>query len=162
MARKVFFSFHYQNDVERAMVVRNSGVIRGNTLAGFIDKAEFEEIQRKGDASIKSWIDKQLLDTSVTVVLVGSETLNRRYVKYEIVESYKRGNAIIAVKIDAIKDLKGRTTSSQSLVSIVGYDIKGDILWFDDIIVGEYNYIKEDGYNNLGRWIEKAVRQKGR
>lgn len=51
MARKVFFSFQYE-DVQRAMNVRNSNVIASDTKAGFIDKADFEEVERKGDADL--------------------------------------------------------------------------------------------------------------
>jgi len=41
MARSVFFSFHYENDINRAMIVRNSWVTKGIQEAGFKDKAEF-------------------------------------------------------------------------------------------------------------------------
>ena len=44
MARRVFFSFAYE-DVSRAMVVRNSGVLQGTEAAGFIDAAEFRKIE---------------------------------------------------------------------------------------------------------------------
>ena len=84
--RYVFFSFEY-TDVSRAMVVRNSWVTQGNKAAGFIDAADFEEIKRRGDASIKRWIDEQLESTSVTVVLVGQHTCSSRWVKYEIDKS---------------------------------------------------------------------------
>lgn len=49
MARKVFFSFQYE-DVQRAMIVRNSDVIKSDDKVGFIDKAEFEKVEREGDA----------------------------------------------------------------------------------------------------------------
>ena len=45
MARRVFFSFEYDHDVSRAMVVRNSWVTQGKEAAGFIDAADFEEIR---------------------------------------------------------------------------------------------------------------------
>ena len=45
MARRVFFSFHYDNDINRSMVVRNSWVTQGKEAAGFIDKADFEQIK---------------------------------------------------------------------------------------------------------------------
>jgi hypothetical protein len=83
MARRVFFSFHYDNDINRSMTVRNSWVTQGKEAAGFIDKAEFEQIKRKGESAIHRWIDRQLEGTSVTVVLIGSETLNRSSVKYK-------------------------------------------------------------------------------
>ena len=81
MARKVFFSFKYE-DVTRAMVVRNSWVTQDS--AGFIDAVDFEKIKKQGDAAIQKWIDGQLLGTSVTVVLVGKETCTSRWVKYEV------------------------------------------------------------------------------
>lgn len=161
MVRRVFFSFHYA-DVSRAMVVRNSWTLRGKTEAGFVDKAEFEKIERNGDTAIKRWIDSQLNGTSVTVVLIGEETLNRKYVQYEIQESYRRGNAILAVMIGKIKDFKQTITTSQSVVKIIGKKPNGDYLWFDEVIDGQYDYIGDDGYNNLGSWIDNAAMKKGK
>lgn len=153
MARRVFFSFHYKNDVWRANTVRNSWVTKDND-AGFIDKAEFEKIKNQGDKAVKNWIDKQLIGTSVTVVLIGRETLDRPYVQYEILESIKRGNAIIGVTIGKIKDQNRLTSTSQSKYKLInGY-------WFDEVIDGFYDYVSEDGYNNLGMWIESAARNK--
>lgn len=80
MARKVFFSFKY-DDVHRAMNVRNSNVIAGVMKSGFIDKAEFEKVERQGDRAIQSWIDRQLEGTSVTVVLVGAHTNRSKWVE---------------------------------------------------------------------------------
>lgn len=59
MARKFFFSFHYENDVWRGNIVRNSWLTKGNS-AGFIDSATFEEVRKGGDAEIKKWIREQL------------------------------------------------------------------------------------------------------
>ena len=86
MARKVFFSFHYEEDINRSMVVRNSWVTQWKEVSGFIDKAEFEKVKKEGKEAICRWIDKQLVGTSVTVVLIGKETLNRPFVQYEISE----------------------------------------------------------------------------
>src|SRR3546814_5882272 len=86
MARKVFFSFKY-DDVQRAMNVRNSNVIGGVLKSGFIDKAEFEKVERQGERAIQTWIDNQLNGTSVTVILVGANTHKSKWVKYEIERS---------------------------------------------------------------------------
>lgn len=161
MARRVFFSFHYDNDISRSMVVRNSWTLKGKENAGFIDKAEFEKIKRNGDSAIKKWIDDQLIGTSVTVVLIGAETLDRKYVKYEIEQSYKRGNAIIAVKIGNIKDFNQMTTRNQSLIKIVGNKSDGSLLWLNEIVDGTYDYVSDNGYDNLGNWIELAAKKKG-
>lgn len=39
MLRRVFFSFHYDNDSNRSMIVRNSWVTQEKDAAGFIDEA---------------------------------------------------------------------------------------------------------------------------
>src|ERR1700682_5057017 len=106
MARKVFFSFKYE-DVSRAMIVRNSDVIRGDQKAGFIDKADFEKVKKGGDQAIKNWIDRQLDGTTVTRGLVGAETCASRWVEYEIEASKKRGNGLLGIDISKIKDFNG-------------------------------------------------------
>ncbi|MDT2570755.1 TIR domain-containing protein [Enterococcus raffinosus] len=162
MARRVFFSFYYENDLSRALVVKNNWALKENEESGFINKGEFERIKRDGEESIRRWIDKQLAGTSVTVVLIGSETLDSEYVQYEIEKSYERGNAIIALKIGKVKNLSQKTSISQSVVKIVGKKANGELLWFDEIINGEYDYIKNDGYNNLEQWIENVDKVKER
>lgn len=147
MVRKVFFSFKYKEDVSRTMVVRNSWVFQGIKSAGFIDKVDFEDLDRRGDAAIRNWIDKQLEDTSVTVVLVGEKTCNSRWVKYEIEKSIERGNGLLGIDISKIEDLQGNTTERCGEIP-KGYSF---YLWF-----------KGDGYNNLGKWVEEAAKKAGR
>ena len=160
MARSVFYSFHYQNDISRVMVVRNRWVTFGNQLiSGVIDHADFERVKRQGDASIKRWIDSQLNGTSSTVVLIGSDTLNRPYVQYEICESIKRGNAIIGVYIHRIRDFTGYSSSACNQHTVIGHYNNGNPAYFDVIADGIYDYVVNDGYNNLDSWIESAVRK---
>lgn len=159
MARRVFFSFHYKNDIDRSMIVRNSWVTQGKEAAGFIDKAEFEQIKRKGDDAVYRWIDKQLEGTSVTVVLIGSDTLNRKFVQYEICKSLEKGNAVIGVRIDKIKDLRSKTSVRGNTHTIIGrYKKDNSPAYFDEIVDGIYDYENDDGYHNLGTWIENAAK----
>lgn len=163
MARKVFFSFHYQNDINRSMTVRNSWVPQGKEAAGFIDKADFEQIKRQGNNAVHRWIDEQLEETSVTVVLIGEETLNRPFVQYEIRKSLERGNALIGVKIHSIKDMRtNRTSSPGNTHSIIGYYDNQIPAYFDELCDGIYDYTWDDGYKNLGAWIESAARKHGK
>ena len=48
MARRVFFSFHYDNDIWRANQVRNANVVAGSDIAGFFDHSEYEEAKKAG------------------------------------------------------------------------------------------------------------------
>lgn len=147
MARSVFFSFKYKQDVSRAMVVRNSWVTQGKQAAGFIDAADFEEIKEQGDTAIENWIDDQLEGTSVTVVLVGEKTCSSRWVKYEIAESIKRGNGLLGIDVSKIEDLQGNTSERCGKIP-KGYSF--------------YLWNKDDGYNNMGDWIEEAAEDAGK
>ncbi|MFA9422791.1 MAG: TIR domain-containing protein [Sedimentibacter sp.] len=164
MSRKVFFSFHYDNDVNRAMTVRNSWVTQGVEKAGFVDKVEFEKIQRQGTKAIENWIDNQLIGTSVTVVLIGSETLERDFVQYEIRKSIEKGNGIIGVKINSITDMRtGFKTRLCNLHTCIGiWTASKKNIYFDEIADGIYDYSTQDGYHKLGAWIESAAKKKGK
>jgi len=147
MARKVFFSFKYE-DVSRAMIVRNSWVVQGKTSAGFIDKADFEEIKKKGDKAIKTWIDDQLKGTSVTVVLIGEKTCKSKWVQYEIDASIERGNRILAIDVSKINDLQGKQSKRCDWMIPKNYE--------------NYLWNKDDGYKNMGDWIEEAAKDVGK
>lgn len=162
MARRVFFSFHYDNDVWRANVVRNSWVTKPNTeTAGFMDAADFEELKKKGVKAVEDWIDGQLLGTSVTAVLIGSETLQRPFVQYELRQSYARGNGIIGIYINKIKDASGNTTSRCSTAGVeIGKDSNGNPVFFSSCKT--YDWVDDNGYNNLGTWVEDAAKAVGK
>ena len=147
MARHVFFSFHYQRDIWRVSQVRNSWVTRENTTAGFWDDARWESVKKKGDQSIKNWINKEMKGTSVTVVLIGPETNSRKYVKYELQRSYDEGKGILGIYIHNIKNQNGDTDyKGKNPLDILNANYK------------TYDWVQDDGYRNIGDWIEEAAR----
>ncbi len=90
--RRVFFSFHYEQDVWRATNIRKAGAVDARAAAGWDDASIWEEAKRKGRPAIERMIDDGLKGTSVTAVLIGAETASRPWVAYEIEQSIKRGN----------------------------------------------------------------------
>lgn len=155
MARKVFFSFHYDNDVWRSNQVRNSWVTKPDRqTAGFMDHADFEQLKKRGDAAVKSWIDDQLYGSTVTAVLIGAETLQRPYVKYELERSLARGNAIIGIYINNLKDSGGYTSYRCSVDRIIGYKNYAPVNFKNFPI---YDWVNDNGYANLGNWVENAA-----
>jgi hypothetical protein len=163
MARKTFFSFHYKNDVIRANHVRKSNVTKDSIeAAGFVDSVDFEEVQKKGDAAVKKWIDQQLSGTSVSIVLIGSQTNTRDYVKYELQKSYEKGNGLLGIYIHKCKDFEGKTDMKGSNhFGEIGKDANGNPVYFSSKYPC-YDWIDDDGYNNLGDWIEAAAKAAGR
>ena len=116
MAKRVFFSFHY-DDVKdfRANVVRQHWLTKSDrTAAGFFDASIWESARKQGSVALKRLINGSLENTSVTCVLVGSQTYSRPWVRYEILKSFRRGNSIIAVHINSIKG-KNKLTKAKGL-----------------------------------------------
>lgn len=75
MARRVFYSFHYQNDAWRVQQVKNMGAVEGQPL---LSSQKWEDVAKGGDAAIRKWIDDQMKGKSCNVVLIGSKTAGRR------------------------------------------------------------------------------------
>jgi hypothetical protein len=143
VARKTFFSFHYQRDIWRVNVVRNSGVVIGTAAAGFKDASLWEEAKKKGDAVIKKMIDDALIGTTVTVVLIGAKTAGRKYINYEIQKSIERGNGILGIHIHNIKDQSENT------------DDKGDVP--KKLVDGGYKvYNWPFDSEKFAKWVEDA------
>jgi len=103
MARFVFFSFAY-DDVKnfKVNVVRHSWLINHNEET-FTDGSIWEKEKTKGAVAIMKLIDSGMNKTSVTAVLIGEETANRRWVNYEIVKSFDKGNGILGININRIR-----------------------------------------------------------
>ena len=106
--RRVFYSFHYEQDNWRAGQVRNIGVFEGNQPATDND---WEGVKLGGDRAVQDWIDGQLRGRSCTVVLVGSSTANRKWIDYEISKSWDTGKGVVGIRIHGLKDRSGRIST---------------------------------------------------
>src|SRR5262245_42521709 len=103
MARRVYFAFHFEEDIWRVNQVRNSNVVAGPDRAGFYDHSEYLEAKKKGDAAIARVIDAKLKGTSVTGVLIGRYTSSRPWVNYEIKQSIRQHNGLLGILIHKVK-----------------------------------------------------------
>ncbi len=163
MANRVFFSFHYERDNWRAGIVRNSNVTKEDSV--FIDSAEWEEVKKKTKMDIEKWILDQMKGTSTTLVLIGKETSQREWVRFEIIESRKKGNAVIGITIHNIKDKDGNKDTKGNLdFGIIDIDNNGNELSFTNLYP-VYDWVNDNGYDNLETWInnyEEACRRKNK
>jgi len=148
VARRVFFSFHYQRDVWRVNQIRNIYNVIGTAAAGFQDASLWEEAKKKGYLAITRLIDKGLENTSVTVICIGYRTAGRTYINYEINQSLKRGNGLVGILIHHLKDEYGKTDP----VGRIPQKIKNSGFKV-------YNYVDSD---KLAKRIEEAAELAGR
>ena len=162
MARRAFFSFHYGLDVQRASVVRNSRLTHGEQLS-FVDASMWESAKCQGDDALKRLICKALENTSVTVVLIGSHTNQRRWVKYELERSIARGNGIVAVRVNKLRNFEGQVTGrgvnplDSATITFASGAKRSASSYYKT-----YDYVDNEGYNNLGTWIEEAAKLAGK
>lgn len=98
MTRKVFYSFHYVPDSQRAAQVRNMGKLEGNSVAS---DNEWESITDGGDPAIAKWIDDQMYGRSCAVILAGSATAGRKWINYEIEKAWTDGRGVVGIYIHA-------------------------------------------------------------
>jgi hypothetical protein len=163
--------------------------------AGFFDSSVFEAKQRESDEALKRFLRQGLNNTTVTCVLVGAQTSLRRWVRYEILRSFIRGNGLVAVRIHTIAGFDKRQCAEgfdpfESLAFVVNGDQVGfkeymasgwqsaqdvggmplsDVAYYlggktnhtFSTLFPIHDWYADNGYDNLGSWIEGAARQAG-
>jgi hypothetical protein len=162
MAKRVFFSFYYKEDNQRASLVRNMGVIEGNPL---VSDNEWEKITSGGDEAIKEWIDEQLFGRSCAIVLIGQNTAGRKWINYEIKRAWEKDKGLLGIYIHNLKDLNGEQ-SSKGRNPFEDFTLNGGTAQAINLsLVVEahnppyteskdvYSYIED----NIENWIDRAV-----
>ncbi|WP_448071117.1 TIR domain-containing protein [Georgenia yuyongxinii] len=100
MATKtVFYSFHYERDVNRVQLVRNIHALEGQPL---LNAQDWEAVRRRGQEAIVAWIDEQMKYKRAVVVLIGQETASRPWVIYEIEKAWKNKTPLLGVNIHGL------------------------------------------------------------
>lgn len=158
MATKVFYSFYFKEDNWRASQVRNIGVVEGNQP---VSDNDWEQIKKGGDEAIKRWINEQLNGRSCTIVLIGTNTAGRKWIKYEIEKSWNERKGLFGIYIHNLKDKDGNQ-SRKGRNPFDDFKLEGKALsqiiktydppYFDSKKV--YEYIQ----NNIGSWVEEAIK----
>ncbi|WP_237611966.1 TIR domain-containing protein, partial [Proteus sp. G4398] len=160
MTRKVFFSFHYQPDNWRVSQVRNIGVIEGNQPAKDND---WETVVGGGDTQIKKWISAQMEGRTCTVILAGQDTANRKWINYEITQSWDEGKGVVVIYIHNLKNAQGeQSNKGENPLDFIRHRDTGKKLSeiakaYDPPYLTSkfvYEYIEK----NIDKWIEEAIK----
>lgn len=155
--RRVFFSFHYDRDNWRTSQVRNIGAIQGSKP---VDANAWEEVKRRGDFAIREWIDARIDRGSCVIVLVGSETADREWVRYEIERAWTEGKGLFGIYIHNLRDMDGK--QSRKGRNPFEIDVDG-VRLSDHVKVHDprtrdsqraYGHIAD----HIEEWVEEAVR----
>lgn len=156
MPKQVFYSFHFAKDVMRVQQIRNIGVIEDNKP---VTPNDWEEVKRKGEDSIKKWIDENMKYKSCVVVLVGEETAQREWVQYEILKGWNDGKGVLGIHIHNIK-CPNNGTCRQGPNPFENFTVGGNSRKMSEIVKC-YNpnvfYPYMDISQNLEKWVDEAI-----
>jgi len=95
-------------------------------------------------------------------VLIGAETYTRKWVNYEIKQSYLKGNGMLGVYIHKLKNFEGRTdTRGSNPFDKWSITRNGRKVFFSELY-STYDWVSDNGYENFGKWVEKAAADAGR
>lgn len=168
MGKPVFFSFHWERDVFRANVVRNSWVTKFEGDS-FEDGGLREAVKRNDERAIKAAINRAVSQTDITVVLIGAETAQRPWVRYEIQRTFIEGNALLGIYVHQIPCMKTKRCDRRGAnpFRYVDVDVDEGILFWEDWqkknlwrdyqgSIPIYDWIGDDGYSNVEDWIDEA------
>ncbi len=155
--RQIFYSFHYDNDVFRVQQIRNIGALEDNKP---VSANDWETVKRGGETAIKKWINDNLHYKSCLVVLIGSETANRKWVKYEIEKAWNDGKGVLGIYIHNLKcPRNGKCSPGPNPFQTFTMSRDGKSL---ASIVKCYNPSSNNAYNdianNLEDWIEESIK----
>jgi hypothetical protein len=150
----VFYSFHYDNDVNRVQLIRNIGAIAGEQP---VRPNEWEAIKKQGDAAVEKWIDDNMKNKTCVVVLIGAETSERKWVKHEIKRAWELKKGLLGIYIHNIKCMNSGTCSKgnnpfQSW-NVSGVSMTTLVTTYDPSSASAYSDIEK----NLQTWVATAV-----
>ncbi len=145
--RRAYFCFHYERDLARVRLLLDTPNVLANAAAGFQSTAFWERIRRRGEAAVHAAIDSALENTTVTVVCLGRWTSNGKFIDYELERSLSRGNGLLGVRINHLRDEKGTLDdpgAAPALFNMTDYSV--------------HDYA---GPSDLANRIEEAARRAG-
>ena len=155
--RRTFFSFHYKPDNWRAAKVRNMGVVEGNSP---VSDNDWETVTGGGETAIKKWIDDQMYGKSCVIVLIGSQTSRRKWIKYEIEKAWDDHRGLLGIYIHNLEDQNGNQSArgANPFYSIYknGKRLSGIVNAHDPgykLSTNVYAHISD----NIADWVEEAI-----
>lgn len=157
MKRKIFYSFHFDNDVMRVQQVRNMGVVEGNEP---VRPNTWEEVKGRGRTAVEQWVDDNMRGKDCCICLIGSETASRPWVDYEIKKAWRDGLGLFGIHIhNLVAPRLGTSRKGANPFASIAFTERGR-----QVVPACYDPSSADAYSdiadNLPRWVEAAIRQR--
>lgn len=101
----------------------------------------------------------------VVIVLIGEQTASRPWVLYEIRRAYELGKPMMGIYIHGLKNLAGKTSVKGKnpfdfVKDDTGMPLSDWVPIYEPLSNGDSKIAYNEVRNNLGSWVETAIRQK--
>ena len=158
--RSVFYSFHFDNDVMRVQQVRNIGALDDNQP---VSPSAWESVRRNGAAAIERWIDENMNYRRCVVVLIGSETASRPWVRHEIIKAWNEDRGLFGIYIHNLKCPRTGTCRKglnpfDQITFKSGGNMSSRITCYDPSSMYAYSEIK----SGMEGWVQTAIAEADR
>lgn len=155
--RRIFPSYDWDEDVWRVNQIMNLDEILEKEDIGFEKGVPNEEI-KSSDRKIEEWIKSNMERCSCVIFFVGEKTYKSEWVKYEMELAKKLRKARFIINLRGMKNKEGEECKEcpdpykhhRLYSSTGGYMIK------------RYDWIKNNGLENISDWIEDACQRAGK
>lgn len=122
----------------------------------------WEEVKRNGSAAIEKWIDDNMWGKSCVIVLVGSQTAQRPWVRREIVKGWDAGKGVLAIRVHRLLDSEGKrgVPGDNPLSKVIHGPTKkplSTVAPIADPIGADSKAVYANIKSNLESWIEAAI-----
>ena len=138
--------------------MRNMGLVDGN---GPVSDNDWETVTRGGDAAIRRWIDGQMHGRSCAIVLIGSHTSGRKWIRYEIEKAWNDGKGLLGIYIhnlhDSNKNQSAKGSNPFFSFTVNGRRLSNIVSAYDSPYkrsTNVYSHVKD----NIADWVEEAIR----
>ena len=133
------------------------GAVEGQPL---LNSQQWEEVKKKGDDAIRKWIDGQMAYKSAVVVLIGSQTAGRRWVRYEIAHAWDNHKPLVGIRIHGLADQNGHTdplgVNPSTGVTLQGGGNVGQFVTVHNPAGSTSQEVYADIKKNLATWVANA------
>ena len=153
----LFLSYHFA-DYWRVSQIRNRLLSDGKVrLQAVLESATWDDLKKDGNLAIETFLENQLRAASVTLVLFGTETASREWVRHEVMRSHQLGLGLIAIDIHRLQDEGGRAAKpGVNPLSLWQVEIDGKPRIFSEIYP-TYDWIEDEGPRNIMNWIAEVA-----
>ena len=104
---RAYFCFDYGRDLHRVSQIQPLPGITAKAAGGFKTASIWTGAREAGEAQLQGLVNDGLVNSTVSVICIGQRSAYSKILPYEIERSLEKGNALLGIVINHLKDEDG-------------------------------------------------------